>query len=89
MNWKKIKLQLISFLQEEASKIGVNRVVIGISGGLDSAIVSALCKEAFGENIYGVMMPSHFSSDSSIFDAKVLCEKFNISYEIVCCLSTG
>ncbi|MGB5868080.1 MAG: NAD+ synthase [Arcobacteraceae bacterium] len=83
MNWENIKAQMISFLQDEVSKIGVQKVVVGISGGLDSAIVSTLCKEAFGENIQGVLMPSHLSSDSSINDAKELCEKFDISYEIV------
>jgi len=83
MNWENIKKQMISFLQEEASKIGVDKVVVGISGGLDSAIVSLLCKEAFGENFSGVMMPSHLSSESSIGDAKELCEKFDISYEVV------
>jgi len=83
MNWENIKAQLISFLQEEVSTIGLNKVVVGISGGLDSAIVSVLCKEAFGDNFSGVMMPSHLSSDSSLDDAKELCEKFDIDYEIV------
>jgi NAD+ synthase len=83
MNWEKINLQLVSFLQVEAAKIAINKVVVGISGGLDSAIVAVLCKEAFGKNVHGVMMPSHFSSDSSLDDAKELCKQFNISYEIV------
>ena len=83
MNYQDIKDQLINFLKEEVSKIGMEKVVVGISGGLDSAIVSVLCKEAFGDNIHGVFMPSHFSSDESILDAKELCEKFNISYEVV------
>lgn len=83
MNWKNVKVQMISFLQEEISKIGVKKVVVGISGGLDSAIVSVLCQEAFKENFHGVLMPSHLSSDSSIADAKELCEKFDISNEIV------
>jgi len=83
MNWENIKAQMITFLQNEVSKIGLNNVVVGISGGLDSAIVSTLCKEAFGENFHGILMPSHLSSDSSIQDAKELCEKFNISHEIV------
>ena len=83
MNWENIREQMISFLQEEVSKIGLEKVVVGISGGLDSAIVSVLCKEAFGDKFSGVMMPSHLSSDSSIDDAKELCEKFDISYEVV------
>ena len=83
MNYQDIKDQLINFLKDEVSKIGMEKVVVGISGGLDSAIVSVLCKEAFGDNIRGVFMPSHFSSDESILDAKELCEKFDISYEVV------
>ena len=83
MNWASIRAQMISFLQKEVSNIGLEKVVVGISGGLDSAIVSVLCKEAFGDKFSGVMMPSHLSSDSSIDDAKELCEKFDISYEVV------
>jgi len=83
MNFENIKSQMITFLTDEVSKIGLKKVVVGISGGLDSAIVSVLCKEAFGENFQGVLMPSHLSSDSSIEDAKELCEKFDIKYEIV------
>jgi NAD+ synthase len=83
MNWEKIKNQLVSFLQDEVKKTGLDKVVVGISGGLDSAIVSVLCKEAFKDNMSGVFMPSHYSSNESIEDAKQLCEKFDISYEIV------
>ena len=83
MNYQNIKDQLIIFLKDEVKKIGIQNVVVGISGGLDSAIVAVLCKEAFGDNMHGVFMPSHFSSDESILDAKELCEKFNISYEII------
>ncbi len=83
MNYQDIKEQLVGFLKDEVSKIGIKNVIVGISGGLDSAIVSVLCKEAFGNNMYGVFMPSHLSSDESIIDAKELCEKFNISYEVV------
>jgi len=83
MNYQKIKDQMITFLKTQANQIGVKNVVVGISGGLDSAIVSILCKEAFGDNFYGVLLPSQYSSDASITDAKELCEKFNIDYEIV------
>ncbi len=83
MNYKSIKEQMISFLKNEVSNIGLKKVVVGISGGLDSAIVAVLCKEAFGDNVHGVFLPSHFSSDASIVDAKELCDKFNISYEVV------
>ena len=83
MNYQDIKKQMLIFLKEEVSKIGLSKVVVGISGGLDSAIVSVLCKEVFQENLKGVLMPSHLSSMESIIDAKELCKEFNISYEIV------
>lgn len=83
MNWSDIKEQLKRFLKDEVDKTGLEKVVVGISGGLDSAIVAVLCKEVFGDNLYGVMMPSQYSSDESIIDAKELCEKFGINYEII------
>jgi NAD+ synthase len=83
MNYQNIKEQLIKFLQNEVSKRGMNKVVVGISGGLDSAIVAVLLKETFNENMKGILMPSHFSSQNSIDDAKELCKKFDIDYEIV------
>jgi len=83
MDFYSIKNQMIDFLKTETKRIGVEKVVVGISGGLDSAIVAVLCKEAFGSNLLGVLMPSHLSSQSSIDDAKKLCNKFDIHYEIV------
>ena len=83
MNWLDIKEQLIKFLKEEVEKTGLKKVVVGISGGLDSAVVAILCKEAFGDNMSGVLMPSQYSSQASIKDAKELCEKFDIKYETV------
>jgi NAD+ synthase len=83
MNWESIKNQMVTFLKDEASKIGVNKVIVGLSGGLDSAVVALLCKEAFGDNLHTVMMPSQYSSDESIKDAKEMCDVHNLSYEIV------
>ncbi|CAM3942225.1 NAD+ synthase [Arcobacter cloacae] len=82
-NWKKIKEDLIFFLKDEVSKAGLNKVTVGLSGGLDSAVVAILCQEVFKENLNCVLMPSQFSSQSSIDDAIELCEKFDIKYEII------
>ena len=83
IEWKKIKQDLILFLKTEVEKAGLKKVTVGLSGGLDSAVVAILCKEAFGENLNCVLMPSQFSSKSSIDDAIELCEKFDIKYEII------
>ena len=82
-NWKKIKEDLIIFLKDEVEKTGLKKVTVGLSGGLDSAVVAILCKEAFGLNLNCVLMPSQFSSQSSIEHAIEVCEKFDIRYEIV------
>ncbi|XPV70651.1 MAG: NAD+ synthase [Halarcobacter sp.] len=82
MNWKDIKQQLQNFLETELEKTGLSKVTVGVSGGLDSAVVAILCKETFGDNMSAVLMPSQFSSKSSIEDAIELCEKFDIKYEV-------
>ncbi|PRM90774.1 NAD(+) synthetase [Aliarcobacter cryaerophilus] len=81
--YEKIKQNLINFLKEEVLKTGLKRVTLGLSGGLDSAVVAVLCKDAFKDNLNCVLMPSQYSSKASIDDAVELCEKFNIKYEIV------
>jgi len=83
MQWNNIKEQLITFLKTEVSNAGLQRVTVGLSGGLDSAIVAILCKEAFADKMSCVLMPSHYSSEGSVKHALEVCEKFNIAYEIV------
>ena len=82
-DWQNIKEQLIYFLKDEVAKTGLEKVTVGLSGGLDSAVVAILCKEAFGDNLNCVLMPSQFSSQSSTDHALEVCEKFNIKYEII------
>lgn len=83
INWQNIKEQLVTFLDEEVKKTGLSNVTVGLSGGLDSAVVAVLCKEIFGDKLNCVLMPSQFSSQSSTDDAIELCKKYNIKYEIV------
>jgi len=74
---------LINFLKDEVCKTSLTKAVMGLSGGIDSAVVAVLAKKAFGDDLLCVMMPSQFSSKESISDAKELCEKFDLRYEIV------
>lgn len=83
VNHKNIKQNLINFLKEEVTKTGLKNVTVGLSGGLDSAVVAVLCKEAFFGDLNCVLMPSQFSSKSSIDDSIELCDKFDIKYEII------
>ena len=65
-------------------KTGHTHAVIGLSGGIDSALTAAIAKNALGsENVLGIAMPSIFSSDHSINDAQALAENLGIRFEII------
>ncbi|MCE5228913.1 NAD+ synthase [bacterium] len=65
-------------------KCGFRRVLIGLSGGIDSALTAALAADALGpENVVGVLMPSRFSSDHSLTDAEALAKNLGIERHIV------
>lgn len=66
------------FLENEVKKTGLTRVVVGLSGGLDSAVVAVLAQKVFGDDLLCVKMPSHYSSQSSLGDADELCRDFNL-----------
>ena len=75
-----IKLGIKDFL----NKCGFNKAVLGLSGGIDSSVVAVLAAEALGnENVWGVSMPSRFSSESSIKDAERLAKNLGIKFSIV------
>lgn len=66
------------FLDDEVRKTGIQRVVVGLSGGLDSAVVAVLAQKTFGDDLLCVKMPSHYSSQSSLDDADALCKDFSM-----------
>ena len=80
---KQIKL-IIEFIRVQLSSTGFEKLIIGLSGGIDSAVTAALSVKAIGaENVFGVMMPYHTSTDESLDHAILVAEKFEIKYEIV------
>lgn len=75
---------LIFGIQDYFKKMGFKKAVLGSSGGIDSAVVQALLSEAIGaDNVLAVLMPSQFSSDGSIQDAKQLSENLGNTFEII------
>jgi NAD+ synthase (glutamine-hydrolysing) len=68
-----IRQALVMGIRDYAGKNGFKKVVLGLSGGIDSALVAALAAEALGaENVLCVMMPSPFSSEGSVKDSEEL-----------------
>ncbi len=71
---------LIFGLREYCSKLGIKKVVLGLSGGIDSAIVAYIAVKALGkDNVHALLMPSKYSSRGSIRDSRKLAEKLGIS----------
>lgn len=69
-------------LRDYMRKTGFSGVVLGLSGGIDSALVAAMAADACGgENVWGISMPSMYSSDGSKDDAAVLAENIGAHYE--------
>lgn len=65
-------------------KFGFSKVVLGLSGGIDSALVASLAVDALGaDNVTGVGMPSRYSSDHSVDDARALAENLGVAFHLV------
>ncbi|RLI91277.1 MAG: NAD+ synthase [Candidatus Altiarchaeales archaeon] len=70
---------LVLGTRDYAKKNGFEKVVIGLSGGIDSSLVAVIAVEALGkDNVVGVIMPSRFTSPSSLEDAKTLAKNLGI-----------
>jgi NAD+ synthase len=81
---EKIKQTLIDFVRSETIKAGFSKAIIGLSGGVDSALVASLATEALGkQNVLAVLMPYKTSSPDSLTDAKLIVEMLGIRSEIV------
>lgn len=71
---------LVLGLRDYVKKNGFKSVVLGLSGGIDSAVCAAIARDAIGsEAVFGVAMPSRYSSDGSITDAEDLAKRLGIS----------
>ncbi len=75
---------LVLGTRDYVRKCGFSKALVGLSGGIDSALVAAIAVEALGaENVLGVGMPSEFSSSGSIDDARALAGNLGIRFDLV------
>jgi NAD+ synthase len=75
---------LVGFVANEVRKVGFERVVVGLSGGVDSALSAAIACAALGaENVLPILMPYRTSSSSSEADARLVCEWLDMTPTVV------
>tara|TARA_B100000795_G_scaffold263500_1_gene242783 strand:+ start:2500 stop:4137 length:1638 start_codon:yes stop_codon:yes gene_type:complete len=75
---------LVLGIKDYFKKLGFKQAIVGLSGGIDSAVTFALAARALGsENVYGILMPSQYSSDHSVDDAKSLANNIGAPYELI------
>ncbi|MGA0233547.1 MAG: NAD+ synthase, partial [Saprospiraceae bacterium] len=75
---------LLCGIKDYFGKLGFKKAILGLSGGIDSAVAAVLAARALGpENVKGLLMPSQFSSSHSVEDAEQLARNLGISHEII------
>ena len=75
---------LVEFIRNETRKFGFERVVLGLSGGIDSALAATLAAEALGpENVVALMLPYKTSSPASEEHARLLIEQLGLPHDII------
>ncbi len=81
---EKLVQEIVIFIRKQLDMAGFNKLIIGLSGGLDSSVTAALSVEAIGaENVYGVMLPYRKSHPDSLAHALLVAEKFGIQHQTV------
>ncbi len=75
---------LVMGIRNYFGKLGFKKAILGLSGGIDSAVTAVLAARALGaENVYNILLPSRYSTDHSLDDAKLLAENLAMPYHIV------
>lgn len=79
MDCKLVADRLVGWLKEQVAHAGCQGAVFGLSGGIDSAVVAALAKQAFGEQTLGLIMPCH-SNPEDAAHAKICADALGLDY---------
>ncbi|MGL5590949.1 MAG: NAD(+) synthase [Metamycoplasmataceae bacterium] len=82
MEYLKYYKYLVSWIRKEVEKAGAKGVIVGISGGIDSALVGAIAKEAFPNDSLGILMPIS-NRINDLNDGLELCKTIKLEYQII------
>lgn len=86
---QKIHDALVLGIRDYFGKLGFQKAILGLSGGIDSAVTLVLATRALGtENVLSVLMPSEFSSEHSVSDAVELCKRLGTRYDTIAITET-
>ena len=84
LNLKEVHNELVEFLRENFKKAGFSKAVLGLSGGIDSALVAYFLRDALGkENVLAIMMPYKSSNPDSLNHAKLVIEDLKINSKTI------
>lgn len=82
--WEQDYRAMVQSLRDYCGKTGFGKVLLGLSGGIDSAIVATIAADALGpENVRCVMLPSEYTSEHSLEDAKAVAEALGCRYDFI------
>lgn len=83
-SWKSVYQAVMLGLKDYVQKNNFDTVVLGLSGGVDSAFVASIAVDALGsDNVFAVMLRSEYTSEQSLNDAELLSQNLNINYRVI------
>lgn len=84
LNLREVHSELVNFLRENFKKVNFSKAVLGLSGGIDSALVAYLLRDALGkDNVLAIMMPYKSSNPDSLNHAKLVVKELGINSKII------
>ncbi|UCB57311.1 MAG: NAD+ synthase [Candidatus Omnitrophota bacterium] len=79
-----VKDRLVKFIRKQVKDAGLKRVVVGLSGGLDSSLTLYLCAQALGENnVFALILPYKTTRPESVNDAKLVAQKYQVKASVI------
>lgn len=84
LNLEKERIRITEFIKEQLKSAGLQTLIVGISGGIDSAVTAAMCVEAVGKDkVKGFLLPYRMSHPDSLAHGRLLAEHLGIEYRII------